>query len=176
MLKHDCRFATDRLQVCEWHSVSQADWDQEALESIVINTLTPQVTQSLPPSWQGSYSSERASSWIKERDSEGMTLLVIEKNNKSAIGLVILSASADGRDLRLGYLLNESVWGKGFASELISGLIEWCRENKISSVTGGVEQNNRASKKVLEKAGFKCLPATDDQEEKIYRIELIHTH
>lgn len=152
--KQDYRYSTERLLVAEWHILSSDDWVEVALESLVIHLLTPEVTQSLPPAWQGSYSIGRASEWIAQRDAEGITLLIIEKSTGSAIGFIILFGSPDSKDLRLGYLLEEASWGKGYASELIGGFINWCRHHGIHRVTGGVEPDNFASIRVLEKNGF----------------------
>lgn len=160
----------------EWHSISSDEWDQEALETIVKIILTPQVTRSLPPAWQGDYTLERARDWIKERDDDGVTLIVVEKSTRSPIGFIILFESTDGRDLRLGYLLAEPAWGKGFASELIKGLVEWCKNNNIYTVTGGVENDNIASIRVLEKNGFVRESHADDKEEQMFVLRIRHNN
>jgi len=167
----DYRYSTNRLLVCEWHSVCSDECDQESLENIVISILTPEVTQPLPPQWQGSYSLERARDWIKERDEEGVTLIVVEKSIQTAIGFVILFEDATGQDLRLGYLLAESAWGKGYASELIQGFVAWCKDNGIASVTGGVERDNIASRRVLEKNGFICESDTNQGTEQMFVLK-----
>ena len=61
----------------------------------------------------------------------------------------------ESEELRLGYLLAESIWGKGIGSELIKGLVKYCNDSKIiESISGGVEKDNVGSIKVLEKNGF----------------------
>ena len=176
MHNKEYRYSTERLLVCEWRSTSPDDWNQEELAVVVKNILTPKVTQSLPPAWQGNYTSERASSWIEERDDEATTLLVIEKSTRTAIGFIILFNCTDGRDIRLGYLLAEIAWGKGLASELIGGFVEWCKKNAISSVTGGVESDNNASKRVLEKNGFVAKPLTNDKSEQMFVLRINQNH
>lgn len=170
----DYSYSTNRLVVREWHSVSSDEWDQENLAIVVKNILTPQVTQSLPPAWQGSYTLERANNWIKERDEEGVTLVVFEKSTRSPIGFIILFESARGKDLRLGYLLTEPTWGKGFATELIEGFVEWCENNDVSTVTGGVESDNIASIRVLEKNKFVCESHTDNNADQMYVLRIRH--
>ncbi len=141
--------------------------------------LTEPVTRSLPSTWQGAYTLERAREWIDERDREGTTLLVIGKSTRQAIGLMILlEMQAEGDinylDIRLGYLLSESSWGKGIASELVDGFVEWCREQtSISSIVGGVALDNPASARVLQKNGFH-LSHEDSiaQDEQIYRLSV----
>ena len=180
LLLRNCTFETARLLVKEWHSLSSGDWEQQELEQVVAALLTEPVTRSLPASWQGSYSAGRAREWIKERDSEGETLIVIERLTQRPLGLVILvetQAEEDngGKDVRLGYLISEDVWGQGIASELVKGFVGWCRKQaSILSITGGVTSDNPASRRVLQKNGFQLVHSEDQgaQDEQIFRLRL----
>ena len=150
-------FETDRLQIREWHSASwPAHW-QDDLAGIVAGILTEPVTRTLPVSWHGPFTEERARDWIEDRDREGPTLLVVETATDNPLGLVILfeTPSENGIEVRLGYLLAEASWGMGLATELVDGLVRWCRaQPRIQSIAGGVAPDNPASKRVLEKNGF----------------------
>ncbi|NND92797.1 MAG: GNAT family N-acetyltransferase, partial [Granulosicoccus sp.] len=141
--------------------------------NVVQEILTERVTQNLPPSWQGSYNLTRAHHWINDRDKEGTNLLAVDKAGKQAIGMIILFESEASSNLRLGYMLNESAWGKGFASELVGGFVNWCRHHDIHSVTGGVEQSNIASRRVLEKCGFQAEPDTHETGEQLFTLRLL---
>ena len=168
-----CSFETDRLRVDEWRSLAErASLDRVTL---VTELLTEEVTASLPEPWRGAYSADRARDWIDERDAEGTTLLVLETASHRGIGLVILfeSGSADAVEVRLGYLLARSAWGQGFGTELLRGLVGWCRgQSGIGSLCGGVERENVASRRVLEKAGFTLEDSADGGDEVFYRLEL----
>ena len=169
MICEACAFETDRLLVREWHSITRDHWQEQDLASLVVSVMTESVTRSLPAPWQGEYTVDRALNWIAERDGEGPTLLIVERSTNQAVGLMILFESAtedgtDGVDVRLGYLLAESAWGKGLASELIEGFVGWCRgEAAIRSLAGGVKPDNVASIRVLEKNGFR--PIEDEHDE-----------
>ena len=166
-------FETTRLRVKEWHAFIKDSFPFQSLAHIVKDILTPNVTESLPPHWQGSYTIDRARNWIIERDLEGVTLLIVEKKIITPLGLVILydtTTEDNYAELRLGYLLKESAWGKGLGSELVKGLVEFCRTQPVSSITGGVAQDNIASKCVLEKNGFNSDPATLGDEEELYQL------
>jgi len=171
---HHCEFQTQRLLVREWHSISAEGFSSCDLAGIVADMLTEPVTRSLPISWQGEYSIERARHWIEERDEEGTTLLVLDRNSEQAVGLVILfeveSAEPErGIEVRIGYLLAESAWGKGLGSELLQGLVEWSRAQPvISSLAGGVDSENTASRRVLEKSGFRIVRQGENGES--YRL------
>ena len=116
MILRDCAFETRRLLVKECHSLSPGDWWQEDLAKVVAAMLTEVVTRSLPPSWQGIYSIDRALQWIEEQDREGTPLLVVDTLTHQAVGLMMLfeTQAEEGNaqvDIRLGYLLSEAVWG-----------------------------------------------------------------
>ena len=157
-------FTTQRLLVGEWHSMTSTDTAENELSQTVISILTPPVTRSLPTAWQGTYTLGRAREWIRERDQEGVTMLIKDRTANLSIGFLILS-EGDNRDVRIGYLLAEHAWGKGLASELIQGFIAWCKDAGLRSIVGGVARDNEASIRVLEKNGFVCEQAEDDTSE-----------
>ena len=178
MVSEACAYETARLRVSEWHSAS-GRYAQPTLEDAVLSVVTESVTRTLPEGWQGEFTLERASNWIAERDDEGIILLVREKSSNSAIGLVILHEDPSGVgtliDIQLGYMLAESAWGKGLASELVAGFVDWClQSHRIHSVVGGVAPDNAASIQVLVKNGFE--PAQDPLEgpdaEEFYELRL----
>lgn len=176
MLSRSCEFETGRLQVSEWHSASWPERSEDDLALIVAAILTEPVTRSLPETWNGALTKEQAHAWIAERDLEGATLLVAEKDTGKPVGLVILfeSSSKEGIEVRLGYLLAEDSWGLGYVTELVAGLVRWYRSRpSIQSLAGGVAHNNPASKRVLEKNGFSPSDVGEiDASEEILRLNL----
>lgn len=135
----------------------------------VCRLLTRATTEALPSEWRGDYSIERTRRWIAERDGESPTLLVVDRVPGRAIGVVILFESASdedsGVDLRIGYLFDETAWGKGLATELVAGLVVWARTQPIiRTLTGGVEATNPASARVLAKIGFTKIGAPEGGE------------
>ena len=180
MICRACAYDTDRLLVREWHSAGRDEWSAQDLARFVVEAMTEPVTHSLPPSWQGPYTQERARDWIAERDGEGPTLLIVERSTHQAIGLMILFESTAenqvaGVDVRLGYLLAESAWGKGLASELIAGFVAWCRaDSRIESLAGGVDRDNVASARVLEKNGFRAVTGdpADPGDDRLFELNL----
>ena len=170
----DIEFDTLRLQVRGWHDHDAVDFH---LIDVVRLMLTPLVTAPLPPSWQGHFDRGRAEAWIAERDQESNVLLVTDRSNHEPVGLVIVfeEQSADDPslvDLRLGYLLAESAWGHGFATELVGGLVQWCDSHSpVRSIMAGVTLGNDASARMLTKNGF--TPTGDaSHSEQLYRITL----
>lgn len=178
MICEACAFETERLHVDGWHSLSR---DDDSLARAVATVLTERVTRSLPTSWQGGYTEERARDWIAERDAEGTTLLVVEQSTGQVVGFVILfetgahsAPDGVGVEVRVGYLLSEPTWGQGYASELIGGLVGWCRgRTAIYSLTGGVGRDNAASVRVLQKNGFHPVEDGEmEHQEQLFRLVL----
>ena len=98
-------------------------------------------------------------------------MLVVERSTGEAVGLVILfefdSGESSGVDVRLGYMLAESAWGRGLAS----GTDRWFRRlvpvfgpDPITGRWRG-ELDNPASARVLEKNGFRPIEDPDDHPE-----------
>ena len=175
MICIECAFDTARLVVSEWHSPMHAHRD---LAAVVTELLTPSVTGPLPIEWQGEYSFERARSWIDERDAEGAVLLAADLNSDRVVGLLILHETVgpddpDAVEIRLGYLLAESVWGQGHASELIAGFVAWCRgQPRLRSIVGGVAPDNIASARVLTKNGFVLTDDASPGGDQMYELVL----
>jgi RimJ/RimL family protein N-acetyltransferase len=175
MICKSCSFHTERLIVKEWHSLAPEEWEDQEAANFVMSLMTPGVTQSLPEAWQGEYTLKRAREWVHERDNESTTLLVIDRSSRMPIGLVILYEEDQdgGIRVRLGYMLMESMWGKGLASELIRGLVEWCRNAGVVSIVGGVNSANIASRRVLEKNGFEIQSDVRNSKEILYELRFL---
>lgn len=154
----NCSFETERLAVDGWSRLLAGEAAETLRDSFVVSLLTEAVTRDLPLQWQGPYDMNRAASWFAERKRESTVLLVVRRLDIRPVGLLILSESESrkrSRDVRLGYMIAESAWGSGLASELVAGFVAWCRTNgSIRTIVGGVAAGNSASARVLIKNGF----------------------
>jgi RimJ/RimL family protein N-acetyltransferase len=176
VIEEGCSFETARLQVGDWHVLSSLPSGGSRLPEIVRRFLTPSVTEQLPPSWEGPYSEQRAGTWIRDRDAEGTQSLAISRESSSPIGLLLLHEAphgASGRlELRIGYLIAETEWGKGYASEILKGLIEWADGGAFSALVAGVAADNAPSIRVLEKCGFVLDEGSSGGTELCFTIDL----
>ena len=162
MTLNSCSFQTDRMEVGDWPSHLTGTHAVEARSTFVVSLLSEAVTQELPTGWQGPYDEDRASAWFADRRGEGAVLPIVARSDRRPVGLLILAESeiTDGLlDIFLGYLIHESDWGRGLATEVVAGLADWCRANgTVRSIVGGVTDGNAASARVLQKNGF--VPAS----------------
>ena len=112
----------------------------------------------------------RDSQWIDARDAESDIYLIREIGTYAFIGLMFLTPPFNN-DIHLGYLLGQSTWGRGYASELIAGLVPHVPKNGFC-LLGGVGCKNLASAHVLRKTGFQLVPELSDTETEMFGITL----
>ncbi|MFZ8878806.1 MAG: GNAT family N-acetyltransferase [Paracoccaceae bacterium] len=87
------------------------------------------------------------------------------------MGLIFLTAPYDN-DIHVGYLLGEMVWGKGYASKLLSGLVSHIPKKNGYRIMGGILNDNPASTHLLRKIGFQSILELSDAEKEIFGITL----
>jgi ribosomal-protein-alanine N-acetyltransferase len=69
-------------------------------------------------------------------------------------GLLVPDLMPDG-DIEVGYFLKRSVWGNGYATEICKRLLEFAfQESPLNELVASVDDENDASKNVLQKSGF----------------------
>ncbi|AQS37105.1 acetyltransferase, ribosomal protein N-acetylase [Shewanella psychrophila] len=200
-----CRFETPRLVVSVWPgSAEHQALNQTELAGMALDILSPNVTRALPPGWQNIHRLEDAKGWLEARAEECSFLVVRKREASQVIGFIFLHEEQYQEQqaqqllidnmvtLHLGYLLSESQWGQGFASEVIKGLVAWVSASnsgantdkaQVSKIIAGVESSNLASIAVLVKNGFSlCAPSSedsakgvdDDDEQAFYQIVFQH--
>lgn len=146
-------FTTSRLTVSEI-SGDIAQLELTELFDRVAELLTPSVVKNLPPYFHGVTSQSDAQRWFERMVSESRLFVVKHNGLDTIIGFLFAYVEHDF-DAHIGYLLGESYWGKGYASELLSGFINKAsEETKWVKLVGGVDKSNKASSCLLLKLGF----------------------
>ena len=110
------------------------------------------------------------SEWVAalDRDADVMAVFMDDR----LVGLLILSVVPDNNQ-HLGYLLSESVWGQGLASELVGGHVSALEDSGQSyRLVGGVGVENPASARVLVKSGFRLEPELSDDKTDVYVLQI----
>jgi len=153
-----CSFATDRLKVGSWHASLSTDAARAMLIAELSPVLDRAVTRHLPPQLQPKDIPGSLESWVAERGRESEVFCVRDRHSNTLLGLLILAAGPEldkGLAIRLGYLLSQNNWGRGIATELVTGFVSWAHGLKTClDLIGGVDADNPASGSVLSKAGF----------------------
>lgn len=137
--------------------------------------LTPAVLEHLPEPLKLQTGPDPVAAWVRARQTEGFLYTVHEIRTDTLTGLMILADTSafDGRPtVRLGYMLVQSSWGQGFATELVTGFVRALGASGWQGqVLAGVSVANPGSSRVLIKAGFDELPAAQT-DVRSFRFEL----
>lgn len=91
-----------------------------------------------------------------EEDGTGARVAIERTSDQSFVGwCTVNSWNPDFRSASLGYCLNQTVWGRGYATEAAHALLQWAFETfDLNRVQSETDTRNVASARVLEKLGF----------------------
>nr|WP_158217372.1 GNAT family N-acetyltransferase [Microbulbifer agarilyticus] len=135
-------------------SADSAASDRAELLVEIPKILTPAVVAYLPPHFSGITSPEVAKVWLARMCAESHLLLITTRIDKEPVGFLFVHVNQQ-QDAHIGFLLRESCWRQGLASELLSGFIDQVRKGaSLSALIGGVSLENIQSQRLFEKLGF----------------------
>lgn len=164
-------FATDRLTVRPWREALADEASRTRFDSDLASILTPRVLEHLPIPLRPDKAGEAVRDWFSARAAESDILLVARAGTDRLLGLLILAADAgdpESRTLRVGYLFAEAAWGRGFATEVLRGLLAALAGDGPVKLVGGVGKRNPASARVLAKAGFRIDPGLSSPDTDVF--------
>lgn len=113
--------------------------------------------------WALPYTIEQAQGLIEGamKDDEPPTddwwmITVADDGDAEVIGDLALHLKWDGRAAEVGFTLDSSHWGKGYATEATGALVDWLfSHEELTRVEAMLHPDNGASARVLEKLGMK---------------------
>ncbi|MDE4085290.1 GNAT family N-acetyltransferase [Planococcus maritimus] len=107
---------------------------------------------------------QRYRQYPEENEWEG---LIVHQQNQMIMGDMGFRRSTDNpEELELGYSIVPAYQGHGYATEMAQAIISWgLTQAGIKKIIASCDHDNRASIRVLEKAGLKKL---GEQEHKIH--------
>ena len=83
---------------------------------------------------------------------------VVEKASGKLVGSCGLGYFDDRPELGLGYWFDPEYWGRGYATEAARACVAYAfNELKAPELASLTDRRNKASQRVLEKAGFVCV-------------------
>jgi ribosomal-protein-alanine N-acetyltransferase len=102
---------------------------------------------------------EKTKSWIEKSKQNyqnfGYGCWAVTNKNNEFVGYCGLVYPPNSKNIEIIYALGKEHWGKGLASEIVSGVIKYAFEQlKLEEIFATVDPNNLASIKILEKGGF----------------------
>lgn len=98
------------------------------------------------------------------------TMWMIELRDGMHIGdLCFKGLNADGV-VEIGYGILEEYQGQGYATEAVAAIVAWAlQQPAVTCVEAETEPNNRASRRVLEKCGFRPSGVTGEEGPRFFR-------
>ena len=124
--------------------------DKSSLESMMMDDEVLKYT-SFRKAQDKDFIEKRLNDWINDNE----VWAAILKESKSVIGWFMLKKTSTTYP-ELGFMINKESWGKGYATEISLGLIEYAKSViKAQKVIAFVDQENLPSKNVLDKIGMK---------------------
>jgi ribosomal-protein-alanine N-acetyltransferase len=83
---------------------------------------------------------------------------VVEKGSGKLVGSCGLDYFDDRPELGLGYWFDPDYWGRGYATEAALACVGYAFNTlNVSELASMTDSRNKASQRVLEKAGFICV-------------------
>ncbi|MDK2594302.1 GNAT family N-acetyltransferase [Pseudoalteromonas obscura] len=129
-----------------------------------VQILTPSVVSFLPQDWQSPPQDCRAHHWLNDKLKEAEIYIAVPKQsslNSTYIPLGMAIVHSEQYNAHLGYLIAEQAWGKGYGTELLSGVMDYLKHNTaIQTVHAGVDPSNLGSIRALEKCRFELAQAS----------------
>jgi ribosomal-protein-alanine N-acetyltransferase len=117
----------------------------------------PEVTKYLTwrPNWNVQETRDFLGTCLRAWDERKSFHWVIEKKTDHEL-LGMITARVDEHKWELGYVLARSYWGRGYMTEIVKKLVDWAlKRGGIYRVWSVCDVDNRASARVMEKAGMK---------------------
>jgi RimJ/RimL family protein N-acetyltransferase len=106
------------------------------------------------------YTIEVAEGWIlfalaQLRRQAAFTFLMEARDGSGVVGSMGVFRRRPDADWEVGYYVAKPAWGCGYASEALAAVVAWTRsELRAPRLVAGHFDDNPASRRVLEKAGF----------------------
>jgi RimJ/RimL family protein N-acetyltransferase/GNAT superfamily N-acetyltransferase len=89
-------------------------------------------------------------------DDDWWTLTIADKSDTTVFGDLVVKLSWQGRTAEVGYNLDRSAWGHGYAVEAVEALVEYLFDTMgVTRIEGMLHPDNLASAMVLERVGMR---------------------
>jgi RimJ/RimL family protein N-acetyltransferase len=132
-------------------------WRLDDAESLAKHANNRKVWLGLRDLFPHPYTTDDANKFLQNTTTAQPTTNFCIEVNDAAVGGIGIHP---GRDVHrhtaeLGYWLAEELWGRGIMTEAVAAFTDFCFQNfRLRRVYAEPFANNRASARVLEKAGF----------------------
>ena len=92
---------------------------------------------------------------IKRAEFDDYFAVIILKSTNQVIGTCCFGLTNTKNTYGIGYSIHKDFWNKGYATETLEGIIKFGESRGIKTFLSSCAEENKASKKVMEKCGMK---------------------
>ena len=143
---------------------------QQRLETDEFKSEIAGQTIHFPPEWPGlalPHFADWAEYLLQHPQSEDWGGILVEKASLTAVGQMGCKGMPDEHGMvEIGYGINPSFWGRGYATEAAQALVEWLKNQpSVKYIKAETLLDNVASRRVLEKTGFSQISTRHDPED-----------
>lgn len=116
---------------------------------------------------------------ILGEDDECCHLIPVFKDSLERVGTCSFMISQDKKVYDIAYSVHKDFWCKGYATEIVQGMIDYARNQGAEKVIIFIDQENIASNRVAQKCGGKIVKegtykkAGTDTIRKEYKYEIV---
>ena len=132
-------------------------WTMNDLDSLVQNANNWKIAKFMTDQFPSPYTLEDGKSFIEFASKENPIHIFAIDINEQAVGAIGIHPQSDihKKSAELGYWLAEPFWGHGIISRAVKDMVDFAfKTYDINRVFARPFGTNKASQKVLEKAGF----------------------
>lgn len=133
-------------------------WKNSDIESLAENANNHRIAVNMRDLFPHPYTIEDAKTWIElTNNDETKSNFAITVNDKAVGGIgLALGEDIEKISAEVGYWLGENYWGKGITSSALNGIVNYgFNDLGLKRIFAKPLEHNMASRKVLEKNGFK---------------------
>jgi len=176
---HILIFPTERLNLIPMNlQLIRAELKSSALLASLLNA---EISQEWPP---GDYDINAQLYFLDQLEKHGdelngwlnwyaVTKQTINQPSRLIAAGGFMGAPSEDGEVEIGYSVIKSYRNKGYATELIQGLINIaCRDKRVRKIIAKTTENNSASQAVLEKLKFINTGTKDPDNNRVYRLIL----
>ncbi|MCK9617863.1 MAG: GNAT family N-acetyltransferase [Lentimicrobiaceae bacterium] len=127
--------------------------------SLALHANNLKIARNLRDAFPHPYNLEDAEKWIETTKYESDNLMLAIEIGGEVVGAVGMHRFKDVYRLKaeIGYWLSEKYWGKGIVTEALSAFVRHIfSTTDLIRIQAEIFEHNKASMRVLEKAGFAC--------------------
>lgn len=143
-------FETKRLKI--------RNYKRTDLDFIISIWNDPEMGKYMPdPSIENMDEAYRKGYETLEDDEECCYLISESLVTGERMGTCSFVVSEDGSTYDLGYCMHMNFWRKGYATEMVQGIIENVKARGAKTITAPVNKKNAASNAIMRKLGFNIV-------------------